>query len=80
MQAPEALRKWRTDASLTQIQAAEKVGVSGPTWSDWENGKKFPRNDRAEDLEKLTGGSVTMPMWAAWVRRRTKKAARRKAA
>lgn len=33
------------DASLSEV--GEAVGVSGPTISRWENGKRRPRGDRA---------------------------------
>jgi transcriptional regulator with XRE-family HTH domain len=68
MNAPEELKAWRTDSGLSQEQAAERVGVRAATWCDWENGKKDPRTDRAQDLERLTEGRVTLPMWADWAR------------
>jgi transcriptional regulator with XRE-family HTH domain len=74
MNAPKALEAWRKAAKMTQAQACGMIGVSAAAWSEWESGKKYPRTDRAEDIERLTGGAVTMSMWAAWERKRTSKA------
>jgi transcriptional regulator with XRE-family HTH domain len=68
--APEELKKWREDRELSQAEAAEKAGVTAPTWCDWEQGKKSPTVDRAEDLERVTEGAVTVPMWAEFTRAR----------
>jgi transcriptional regulator with XRE-family HTH domain len=78
MQAPEALKAWREAQipSLSQAAAGKRIGVTAPTWCDWEQGKKSPTVDRAEDIEKLTGGAVTVPMWAEFTRdRRAERAA-----
>jgi DNA-binding XRE family transcriptional regulator len=74
MNAPEELKAWRAESGLSQEQAAERVGVRAATWCDWENGKKDPRTDRAQDVERLTEGRVTLAMWAEWAR---EKAARK---
>ena len=70
MSAPEALKTWREsqDPRLSQEAAGSKVNVSVATWCDWENGNKIPTVDRSEDLERLTGGAVTVPMWAEFAR------------
>ena len=72
MSAPEALRKWREaqDPKLTLAEAGERAGVTAPTWFAWEAGEKSPTVDRAEDLEKLTEGAVTVAMWAEFTRAR----------
>lgn len=36
------LKAIRTNAGLTQSEAAERVGVSTWTWSNYEKGKTFP--------------------------------------
>lgn len=74
MTAPDELKNWRTDEGLSQEEAAARVGVRAATWCDWENGKKDPRTDRAQDLERLTAGRVSLAMWAEWAR---EKAARK---
>ena len=70
MTAPEALKAWRDDRKISQESAAKLVDVRAATWCDWENGKKDPRSDRAQDLERLTEGRVTLEMWAEWARAR----------
>ena len=66
MFAPDELKKWREtqDPHLSFDAAGARVGVSGSAWFDWENANKVPSVDLAEDLEKLTEGAVTVPMWA----------------
>lgn len=70
MSAPEELKKWRESLDLSQAQAAERASVTAPTWCDWEQGKKSPTVDRAEDLERVTDGAVTVAMWAEFTRAR----------
>lgn len=41
------LKMLRARDNLTQKQAAQMVGVSSETWSNWENAKSFP------DIQKL---------------------------
>ena len=38
----EVLKQARSDADLSQETAAEKVGVSRQTMSNWETGKSYP--------------------------------------
>jgi transcriptional regulator with XRE-family HTH domain len=45
-----ALRQARRWADVSQKAAAERLGISRPTLSDWENGKAEPL---AVDLERL---------------------------
>ena len=42
MEIGHILKNARTRASITQEQAAEAIGVSRQTISNWENGKTFP--------------------------------------
>lgn len=80
MSAPEALKTWREEQALSQADAAEKAGVTAPTWCDWEQGKKSPTVDRAEDLEKVTKGAVTVAMWAEFTRARRAERSEKKGA
>lgn len=68
MTAPEALKEWRAGKRLSQEDAAKQIGVRAASWCDWENGKKLPRTDHAQDLERVTDGQVTLSMWAEWSR------------
>lgn len=72
MSAPDELKKWREaqDPKLTLAEAGERAGVTAPTWFAWEAGEKSPTVDRAEDIEKLTSGAVTVSMWAEFTRAR----------
>jgi transcriptional regulator with XRE-family HTH domain len=72
MNAPEALKHWRTSQGITQADAAERAGVTAPTWFDWENGNKIPVVDKIEELEVITGRAVRMPDWAEYARARKK--------
>lgn len=42
MEIGAIIKKARNEASLTQEQAAESLGVSRQTISNWENGKSYP--------------------------------------
>lgn len=53
--ASERLKAWREEAGLSQVAAGARVGVSGPTWYDWEAGNKTPRTVHQIALEKVTG-------------------------
>jgi len=55
------LRAWREKSGLTLEQAGERVGVSAPTWLDYEKGRKRPSVARRPLLEAVTGISA-----AAW--------------
>ena len=59
MNAPEQIRAWRENNGLSQAAAAERVGVSQPTWSDWEAGKKCPHVAQAIRLEREAGIPVS---------------------
>lgn len=48
---PETIRAIR--GSLTQAEAAEKIGVSQSVWSAWERGAKVPSRQSALLLELL---------------------------
>jgi len=51
----EKLKTWREASDLTQTEAGDRVGVSAPTWSEWEAGKKQPRHVFAIAIELVTG-------------------------
>ena len=42
MELGQLLKQARNEAAMTQEQAAESLGVSRQTVSNWENGKTFP--------------------------------------
>ena len=49
------LRYYVDQSGKTQKEMAEIIGVSAPTFSDWYNGRKFPRIDRVEKLALYFG-------------------------
>lgn len=51
---PSTLLQWRTDAGLTQEQAAEAFGVHHKTYNNWENGRtEVQRTKRARVAQVL---------------------------
>lgn len=46
------LKEQRKKLGFTQAQMAEKCGVSGRMWGDYERGKYFPRNENLIAIEK----------------------------
>ena len=47
-----SLKAARTNANLTQKQAAKMLNVTEKTISKWENGKSFPDALKIMDIEK----------------------------
>ncbi len=51
----KALRK---RLGLTQVQAAEKIGVAPRTWISWENNHRTPSAAAVKLLQLLSQGSL----------------------
>ena len=51
------LKAARANAKLTQREAAEKLGVTVDTISNWERGKSFPNAIQIRRLELVYGVS-----------------------
>lgn len=49
------LKAARTNANMTQVQAAKELGVTKDTISNWEKGKSFPDAVKIMAIEKLYG-------------------------
>lgn len=47
------LKALRANANMTQEEVAQKLGVSAPTWSKWENGKRYPDVAELKKIEEL---------------------------
>lgn len=47
------LRRLRREKKLTQVQLAEKVGVTACTVQNWENGRAFPQPDMREQIANV---------------------------
>lgn len=59
----EALRAWRLREELTQIQAAELLGIAQPKLSDYERGVTRPELDTAVRIERVAG--IPPSAWVA---------------
>ena len=49
------LRAARSNANLTQAEAAKKIGVSRDTIANWENGKTSPSVGKFKRIEAVYG-------------------------
>lgn len=70
-----ALAIWRHGRALSQVAAAEALGVAQAAWAAWETGRKTPDLSNALELERLTGGVISAAKWGRKRRVRKKKAA-----
>lgn len=48
---------------LTQLAAANALGVSDPTVHDWVTGAKRPKAHHRQAIEAWTGGAVPVAAW-----------------
>lgn len=58
MEFSERLKKLRKDAGLTQVDVAEKLGISQPAYASWERGIKKPTQDNLVKIAKLFNASI----------------------
>lgn len=58
MEFSERLKKLRKDAGLTQVDVANKLGISQPAYASWERGIKKPTQDNLVKLSKILYVSV----------------------
>ena len=58
MEFSERLKKLRKDAGLTQVDVAEKLGISQPAYASWERGVKKPTQENLVKLSKILYVSV----------------------
>ena len=58
MEFSERLKKLRKDAGLTQVDVAEKLGISQPAYASWERGIKKPTQGNLVKLSKILYVSV----------------------
>lgn len=65
MDGPRLLKEWRASAGLSQVQAAELVGVRQPTWCAWETGKVTPHIEGALKIARVSGGVVPVEAWCS---------------
>lgn len=55
MEGRHPLKAWREDRGLKQKPAAHELGLSGPTLSRYETGKRIPSLTLAAKLSEQTG-------------------------
>lgn len=58
MEFSERLKTLRKEAGLTQVDVAEKLGISQPAYASWERGIKKPTQDNLVKLSKILYVSV----------------------
>lgn len=58
MEFSERLKTLRKEAGLTQVDVAEKLGISQPAYASWERGVKKPTQDNLVKLSKILYVSV----------------------
>ena len=58
MEFSERLKDVRKQAGLTQVDVAEKLGISQPAYASWERGVKKPTQDNLVKIAKILNVSV----------------------
>jgi transcriptional regulator with XRE-family HTH domain len=61
--AAHLLPIWRQKRGLAQGSAAKLFGVTQPSLSEYESGKKTPRTKLALHIERVTDGEVPISAW-----------------
>ncbi len=57
-QMGERISRLRQEKDLTQINLAEKLGISSQAISKWERGQSFPDLSRLDELAELLEADV----------------------
>lgn len=58
MEFSERLKTLRKEAGFTQVEIAEKLGISQPAYASWERGVKKPTQENLVKLSKILYVSV----------------------
>ena len=58
MEFSERLKNLRKQAHLTQVDVAEKLGISQPAYASWERGVKQPTQENLVKIAKLFNASI----------------------
>ena len=58
MEFSERLKNLRKQAHLTQVEVAEKLGISQPAYASWERGVKKPTQENLVKIAKLFNASI----------------------
>ena len=58
MEFSERLKDLRKQAGLTQVDVAEKLGISQPAYASWERGVKKPTQEKLVKIAQILNVSV----------------------
>ena len=58
MEFSERLKELRKKANFTQVEVAEKLGISQPAYASWERGVKKPTQDNLVKIAQTLNVSV----------------------
>ena len=58
MEFSERLKDLRKQAGLTQVEVAEKLGISQPAYASWERGAKKPTQENLVKIAQILNVSV----------------------
>ena len=58
MEFSERLKNLRKQAQLTQVDVAEKLGISQPAYASWESGVKKPTQENLVKIAQILNVSV----------------------
>ena len=58
MEFSERLKTLRKEAGLTQVDVAEKLGISQPAYASWERGVKKPTQENLVKIAQVLNVSV----------------------
>ena len=58
MEFSERLKKLRKQEQLTQVDVAEKLGISQPAYASWERGVKKPTQENLVKIAQILNVSV----------------------
>ena len=58
MEFSERLKDLRKQAGLTQVEVAEKLGISQPAYASWECGSKKPTQENLVKIAQILNVSV----------------------
>lgn len=58
MEFSERLKTLRKEAGFTQVNVAEKLGISQPAYASWERGVKKPTQDNLVKIAQVLNVSV----------------------
>ena len=58
MEFSERLKKLRKKANFTQVEVAEKLGISQPAYASWERGAKKPTQENLVKIAQVLNVSI----------------------